>query len=311
MTQEILFRMPSPFRDEFRIRGFRFGSGKRALAVVGTMRGDEIQQQYTCARLVAALEALERNGAWVPGYEVLVIPSANPFSMNIGKRFWPMDSTDINRMFPGYERGETTQRIAAALFECVKDYDFGVQLASFYIPGEFIPHIRMLETGYQPEREAAFFGLPYVYVKKPNPYDTTLLNYNWQIWNTKAFSLYAGHTDALNEACTRESVEAVLRFLDHLGVICHSVVPGYRSTTITDADLVTVKSGVSGILRPCKHVQEQVVQGEVLAQILDPYDTSVRQEVTAPTDGVLFFRQENPLVLEGAPLFRLIEDRTL
>lgn len=311
MKREILFRMASPFRDEFRIQGFRFGSGRKALAVVGTMRGDEIQQQYTCARLVATLAALERGGALVPGHEILVIPSANPFSMNIGKRFWPMDSTDINRMFPGYDKGETTQRIAAALFDCVKDYDFGVQLASFYIPGEFIPHIRMLETGYQPEREAAFFGLPYVYVKKPTPYDTTLLNYNWQIWNTKAFSLYAGHTDGLNEACTREAVEALLRFLDHMGVVCHCVAPGYRSMTVTDADLVTVKSGISGILRQCKRVQERVERGDVLAQILDPYDASVRQEVTSPTAGILFFSQEKPLVLEGAPLFRIIEDRTV
>ena len=35
--------------------------------------------------------------------------------MNIGKRFWSADNTDINRMFPGYNLGETTQRIAAGV----------------------------------------------------------------------------------------------------------------------------------------------------------------------------------------------------
>lgn len=41
--------------------------------------------------------------------------------MNIKKRFWPTDNTDINRMFPGYDLGETTQRIAAGVFEVIKD----------------------------------------------------------------------------------------------------------------------------------------------------------------------------------------------
>ena len=40
----------------------------------------------------------------------------------IKKRFWSIDNTDINRMFPGYDKGETTQRIAAGIFEKIKDY---------------------------------------------------------------------------------------------------------------------------------------------------------------------------------------------
>ena len=34
--------------------------------------------------------------------EILIIPSVNHSSMNISKRFWATDNTDINRMFPGY-----------------------------------------------------------------------------------------------------------------------------------------------------------------------------------------------------------------
>ena len=33
----------------------------------------------------------------------------------------------------------------------------------------------------------ADFGLPYAFIRTPRPYDTTTLNYNWQIWETKAF----------------------------------------------------------------------------------------------------------------------------
>lgn len=79
----------------------------------------------------------------------MVISSVNPYSMNIGKRFWPTDNTDINRMFPGYDKGETTQRIAAGIFEAIQGYRFGIQLSSFYIPGNFTPHVRMMKTGFE------------------------------------------------------------------------------------------------------------------------------------------------------------------
>lgn len=117
--------------------------------------------------------------------------------MNIGKRFWAMDDTDINRMFPGYNKGETTQRITAGLFEKLQGYEYGIQMASFYMPGEFIPHVRIVKIALDYADEGKDFGLPYVSVSEPAPLDTTLLNYNWQNWNTKAFSLYGGEITEL------------------------------------------------------------------------------------------------------------------
>ena len=73
-----------------------------------------------------------------------------------------MDKTDINRMFPGYANGETTQRIAAAVFEALNGFEYGIQLASYYVPGDFIPHVRMLKTGYEDVETARLFGMRYV-----------------------------------------------------------------------------------------------------------------------------------------------------
>ena len=91
MRKERLFSMDSPFRDTFHITGFRFGQGAKSLAIVGAMRGDEIQQQYICAQLVHQLSRLEAQGLLANDHEILVIPSANPLTMNIEKRFWAMD----------------------------------------------------------------------------------------------------------------------------------------------------------------------------------------------------------------------------
>ena len=152
------------------------------------MRGNEYQQLYICSQLVKRLGEMEEQGRLTPGKQIMVIPCVNPYSMNVQKRFWSIDNTDINRMFPGYSLGETTQRIAAGVFEAVQDFPLGVQFSSFYMPGAFVPHVRMMKTGYEDPELACQFGLPYV-LHAPRPFDTTTLNYNWQIWENKPFSI--------------------------------------------------------------------------------------------------------------------------
>ena len=117
MREEIIYSIASLYRDDFRIRGYRFGSGHKSLCIVGGVRGNEYQQIFTCSQVVQALKQAEAEGKLCSDHEILVIPTLNPSSMNIGKRFWPTDNTDINRMFPGYDLGETTQRIAAGVFQ--------------------------------------------------------------------------------------------------------------------------------------------------------------------------------------------------
>lgn len=133
--------------------------------------------------------------------------------MNVGRRFWAADNTDINRMFPGYDQGETTQRIAARIFSAIQGYRYGIHLTSLYLPGDLLPHVRIMETGYQHEEEALAFGLPYVLLRTPQPYDTTTLNYNWQIWDTQAFSLYTHETESVDLTAAQQAVDAILRFL--------------------------------------------------------------------------------------------------
>ena len=70
-----------------------------------------------------------------------------------------------------------------------------IHFASFYLPGDFVPHVRIMNTGYQTASLGNLFGLPYVVMRKPEPIDTTTLNYNWQIWETNAFSVYTKETD--------------------------------------------------------------------------------------------------------------------
>ena len=307
MKQEILFSMKSPYRDEFKIQGFRFGEGEKSVAIVGAMRGDEVQQQFTCSQIVKNLMEMEEAGLLVPGHEILVIPSANHFSMNINKRFWAMDNTDINRMFPGYEKGETTQRIASAVFDSVKGYKYGIQLASFYLPGEFIPHVRMMNTGFQDTNLALKFGLPYVFVRQPKPYDTTLLNYNWQVFDTQAFSIYAGDTNIINTESAKIAWTSILRFLDKMGIIKHTIHNGFCSSIISEKNLQSIMSDSAGILYSLKESGDEIKKGDILAKVLDPFNGKVLSEIYSPITGTIFFAHQKPLIHQHTVLFKIID----
>ena len=117
MKEEIIFELGSVYREPMQVKGFSFGEGEKSMCIVGATRGNEVQQVYLCSQLIRIFTRLEEQGKLCPGKSILVIPTVNSHSMNIGKRFWPADNTDINRMFPGYSLGETTQRIAAGVFE--------------------------------------------------------------------------------------------------------------------------------------------------------------------------------------------------
>ncbi|MFI3262210.1 MAG: M14 family metallopeptidase [Rikenellaceae bacterium] len=311
MRKEIILSLESPFRDTFRVHGYYFGEGEKTIAIVGSMRGDEIQQQYICSQLVKQLTKLEAKGKLIKGHQILVIPSVNPFSMNLEKRFWGMDNTDINRMFPGYDQGETTQRIAAGLFEAIKGYKYGIQLASFYKPGDFIPHVRLLETGYEDLEVAGLFGLPYICLKTPLPFDTAVLNYNWQIWETKAFSLYAGQNNSVADEASVQMVEAILRFMQRTHTIKqsqHTKQPDYNSMIVKDNEISFIKAPTAGIFVKHKSAGAEVLAGDVLADIIDPYEGTVLAKIESPSDGIVFFTHNKPLVLQNTHIFKIITD---
>ncbi|MCI5648512.1 MAG: M14 family metallopeptidase [Fusicatenibacter sp.] len=308
MERKILFEIKGLYRDDFRVTGFSFGQGEKTLCVVGSTRGNENQQLFCCSQLIRRLSELEEKGKITPGVEILVIPCANPYSMNIKKRFWSIDNTDINRMFPGYEKGETTQRIAAGIFEVVKEYQYGIQFASFYMPGAFVPHVRMMKTGYEDVTLAQKFGLSYVVRHTPRPFDTTTLNYNWQIWETQAFSIYTTNTAKVDMESARQAVEAILNFMSWQGMIRYRGHEGYVSRVIDSDDMIPVRADHAGFFEAHVSAGEEVSTGQLLARIYDPYLGTMRSALYAPFHGTVAFVHDEAMTYEATAVLKLIRE---
>ena len=307
MIKENIYSFTSAYRGDFEVNAYRFNKGEKSCCIVGALRGNEIQQLYVCSKLIKALGELERQAKISYGHEIMVVPCVNPFSMNIGKRFWSVDNRDINRDFPGNPAGEPTQRIAAGLLDKISGYQYGIQFASFYIHGDFIPHVRMMETGRENTGLANLFGLPYVVLRKPRPFDETTLNYNWQLGGTNAFSVYTNETERIDEESASLAVASVLRFLSRMGMIKHQCHGGYMATILEEDGLMPVKSSAGGILRRIKKPGDEVVQGELMAEVLHPCENTVLTEIKAPCSGIVFFAHKSPLVSENSVVYKLIK----
>ena len=270
-------------------------SPKRVCIVTGT-HGDELEGQYVCFRLNQIIRAqLERlNGT------VEIYPALNPLGIDSITRGIPTFDLNMNRIFPGDPQG--------AMPEQIKGYTYGIQLASFYISGDFVPHVRLMRTGYEDTERAKLFGMPYITLRQPLPFDTTLLNYNWQIWETKAYSLYGGMNDGVESPVTAEMIGTILRFAQRIGLTRKPVVgiPDFNPQVIDESSFCSVRTPQAGIFYRLKGAGAKVQEEEPLARIIDPYEGSVRAEITSPTDGIIFFAHNKPLALANTLLFNIL-----
>ena len=73
MKKDVIFTVPSYFRDDMNIMGYRFGKGEKTCAVLGALRGNEVQQLYVCSQLVSMLREIEKDGGIMPGKSILIV----------------------------------------------------------------------------------------------------------------------------------------------------------------------------------------------------------------------------------------------
>ncbi len=309
MKEELIYSFKGLYRDDFRVKGYEFGSGEKTVCVMGSLRGNEYQQIYACSLLVTELRKLEEKGMITDDHSIMVVPCGNPYSVNIKKRFWSIDNTDINRMFPGYDKGETTQRIAGGIFDRIKDYKYGIQFASFYMPGHFVPQVRMMKTGNENIELAKKFGLPFVVLHKPRPFDTATLNYNWQIWETEAFSIYTSSTEKIDKISARLGVNAVLSFLEKEKIIKYQGFTGYTAKVVESEKFISVRANEAGFLETLVRAGDNVIKGQVMARVTDPYTNAEIQTITATEDAIVAFEYDSPIAYKNTALFKLIPGR--
>ena len=307
MREISLCKMGGLYRDDFDVKGFVFGSGKKSVCIVGPTRGNEYQQQFIASRIVKRLKELEAAGEINEGYEIMVVPSANPYSMNIKKKFWSIDSTDMNRMFPGRLDGVTTELIAKNVYDATKDFEYGIQFASLITAGSFLPHVRIFKSSLEYSESAIDFMMPYVVISEPHPDEKRTLNYSWQQSGVKAFSIYSTSTEEIDRNSAHLVLRSVLLFMKNRGIIKTEILGGYESEVLAEnKDIISVRTPSAGFFVSKVRVGFEVSKGDLLAEIHDPYTDEIISEIIAPVSGVVFFMHSTPMTYSHTAVLKLI-----
>ena len=301
-----ILRIESLSRAPLVVEGYLFkGTSAKApkVAIIGAMEGEGILPLYCASSLVDFFKN-KIDKKKIKG-DVLIIPSINHYALNIGKRFWPLDNTDINMMFPGYGLGETTQRIAKKIFDAIQGYDYGIILERRPDPATCLPYIKLYKSGYEDILGAKRFGFKMIHHRTMKSIDTVTLQYNWQLWGTKAYSVMCPSSNQVDKKIASQINQAIIRFMDKSKIINYHIFNGYESTVIDRKSIEIIKSPKSGIFIPKELPGNYVSKGQVIGEIVDSLEGNIVTEFISPCNGMITCHYSNSLIYEHAVAFRL------
>jgi predicted deacylase len=301
-----ILKIESLSRAPLIVEGYFFeGSDPKApsVAIVGAMEGGSILPLYCASSLVDFFKnKIEKQK--IKG-NVLIIPSINHYALNIGKRFWPLDNTNLNMMFPGYELGETTQRIAKRVFDAISGYTFGIILERRPDPSNCLPYIKLLKSGYEDLKAARKFGFKMIEHRTMKSIETVTLQYNWQLWGTKAFSIICPNENQVDKKISSQINQGILRFMDKNKIINHHIFNGYESTVIGKESIEVVKSPKSGIFIQTETAGNYVSKDQVIGEVVHSLEGHIVHTFLAPCDGMITCFYNASLIYENAVAFRI------
>ena len=311
MKPPALLSMTAPLREDFEIAYHDIGSANPSptVALVAGIHGDELNGVFVLSRLahfLGGVAAGRHPGQRLDG-RVIIIPAVNVLGVNTRNRRWPFDGTDINRMFPGYDAGETTQRIAHAVLELTRPAHYRIDIHSSNLDFEELAQVRLYEPNDGERGTARLFGLPAVIERPMNTIFTSTLGYAWRACGGQNFVIQAGQAGTLQPAHCDRLFRALVTFLWRTSVL--------SGVALSDEDEEGQYFGVghtmplisehAGLFISRLDVGRWVQAGDVIGQVYDGFAGELRHEIKTPVAGLLSGIRRQPLLFEGDLLARI------
>jgi predicted deacylase len=265
------------------------------LFVSAALHGDEINGVEIIRRLLRLPVLKKLRGT------LLAIPIVNVYGFVNRSRYLP-DRRDLNRSFPGSERGSMAARLADLFIrEIVDQSDYGIDLHTGAIHRENLPQIRANLDDTETARIANAFHVP------------VLLNSNLRDGSLREIAaergipmlLYeAGEALRFDERAIRAGVKGIIAVMRELKMLPASSRRGKRPEPLVARSTSWVRADRSGILRSVAALGTRVSKGEIIGVIADPFGNQ-EYDVTAGNHGIIIGRTNLPLVNEGEALFNI------
>lgn len=272
--------------------------GKREgprLFVCAAIHGDELTGVEIIRRLLQRSALRRLRGT------LIAIPMVNVYGVIHHSRYLP-DRRDLNRSFPGSERGSLAARLADLFMsEIVEHCTHGIDLHTGALHRANLPQIRANLDDAETARLARAFAVP------------VLMNSQLRDGSLRQAAadrgipmlLYeAGEALRFDELSIRPGVQGIINVMRALDML----PPSRRRQPLAEPFIARSSSWTrapeSGILRAIVPLGARVKRDELLGVVADPFG-GAETEIRAPASGIVIGRTNLPLVHQGEAVFHI------
>lgn len=276
------------------VRGKKSGP---TLFVSAAIHGDEINGVEIVSRLLR-MRTLERLRG-----TLIAVPVVNVFGFSSYSRYLP-DRRDLNRSFPGSERGSLAARLAHLFMtEVVANSTHGIDLHTGALHRTNLPQLRVTDGDPASLSMAKHFGA--LVVLKSALRDGSLRAAAAE--RKVPIVVYeGGEALRFDEWAIRSGLRGILATMHHLEMLpSRREAPRALREPVVAASSHWIRAPEGGVFRTHASLGARVVRGDTLGTIGDPYGQAPIP-VLAPHDAIVIGRTQLPVVNEGDALFHIV-----
>ena len=266
-----------------------------ALLVCAAIHGDELNGVEIIRRLRSFRSLNRLHGT------LILVPVVNLFGFIHQSRYLP-DRRDLNRCFPGNERGSMASRLAHTFFrEIVQHCTHIIDLHTAAINRDNLPQIRAaLDEPGVPEM-AMGFSIPVIV--NSGLIENSLRKEAGRL-GIPVITYEAGEALRLHERSIVTGVRGIVSVMRTLGMLPSRRIQTVRAEPYIAGSARWFRAPMDGVFRPLVKLGARVEAGTTLGVISAPF-SSDESVLPAPSDGIVICVNKLPLVNEGEALFHI------
>lgn len=259
------------------------------LFISGAIHGDEIIGTEIIRRLIKLKKLKSLRGT------LLAVPVVNVYAFLQRSRYSP-DRRDLNRFFPGLEKGSLTSQLAGTFMEMVvQGSTHGIDLHAGSNHRANLPQIRAAVDDPETLRLAKAFKVPVIINAKLR--DGSLRHAAAEMGITTL--LYeAGEALRFDEMAIRAGMRGILSVMHALGMLTSKKISTSEIEPLVTDATSWVRAPGSGILRMKVPLGGRVTKNSKIGEIADPFGGE-GVDIRSPVSGMVIGRLNLPLVYRG------------
>jgi hypothetical protein len=266
------------------------------LFVSAALHGDEVNGVEIVKRVIRSRRLKRIKGT------LIAVPIVNVYGFNARSRYLP-DRRDLNRCFPGLEKGSLASRLAYAFMtEIVQKSTHGIDLHTGSAHRFNLPQIRASLNNRETLRLAQAFEVP------------VLLNSSLRDGSLRQAAsdldipmllFEGGEALRFDEKVIRAGVRGVLNVMSEIGMIStHRKKEESQGNSYIAKSSFWIRAPESGMVRGLRHIGRLVERDEVLAEVSDPFGVH-RTPVKANRSGLIIGQNVLPYTNRGDALYHI------